>query len=285
MKKARFIGKIALAAVALMTAATPSEAQNKGKFEVYDFDNFKLHVYYTNDAMGDASYIVEGDKGLVTLEAPLFKDNCAEFDAYANKLGKDVVQIVSDYHLGGSDDKAYAMPEGMPAFVKGPVYGGMMKGFAQMFGEAIVSLPTGNVTEVPFGNTVNWAGVDFKFNHGASTDFPGAAILIGGKVYLTHWCPAKAHANVLNIASTAAVDAEIAAAESALASGAELFIGCHGGAAQTEALQFRRDYLKTVKRLLAENKDAASFASALKSAYPNLAGEEGVDALAQALYK
>ncbi len=32
----------------------------KGNFEVYDFSNYKLHVYYTNDALGDASYIIEG---------------------------------------------------------------------------------------------------------------------------------------------------------------------------------------------------------------------------------
>ena len=31
-------------------------AQIKGRFEVYDLDNCKLHVYYTNDALGDASH-------------------------------------------------------------------------------------------------------------------------------------------------------------------------------------------------------------------------------------
>ncbi len=35
-------------------------AQTKGKFEVLDLKSFKLHVYYTNDALNDASYIVEG---------------------------------------------------------------------------------------------------------------------------------------------------------------------------------------------------------------------------------
>lgn len=42
-------------------------AQTKGRFEVHDFSQFKLHVYYTNDALGDASYIVEGDNALVTM--------------------------------------------------------------------------------------------------------------------------------------------------------------------------------------------------------------------------
>ena len=33
-------------------------AQTKGTFETHDFDNFRLHVYHTNDALGDASYIL-----------------------------------------------------------------------------------------------------------------------------------------------------------------------------------------------------------------------------------
>ena len=65
-------------------------AQTKGRFEVHDLGNFKLHVYYTNDALGDASYIVEGKDALVTMEQPLFKDNVAEFDSYINKLVKPV---------------------------------------------------------------------------------------------------------------------------------------------------------------------------------------------------
>lgn len=49
-------------------------SQIKGRFEVHDLDNYKLHVYYTNDALGDASYIIEGKDALVTMEQPLFKD-------------------------------------------------------------------------------------------------------------------------------------------------------------------------------------------------------------------
>lgn len=77
-------------------------AQNKGRFEAHDVDNVKLHVYYTNDALGDVSYIIEGSDGLVTLEQPLFKDNVAEFDAYLAKLNKPVVQRIADYHVGGT---------------------------------------------------------------------------------------------------------------------------------------------------------------------------------------
>ena len=78
MKKALFI-LFNLLTVTVM-------AQVKGRFEVHDLGSFKLHVYYTNDALGDASYIIEGKEALVTMEQPLFKDNVAEFDSYLGTL-------------------------------------------------------------------------------------------------------------------------------------------------------------------------------------------------------
>lgn len=36
--------------------ALSASAQNKGHFEVHNFGGFKLHVYNTNDALGDAGY-------------------------------------------------------------------------------------------------------------------------------------------------------------------------------------------------------------------------------------
>lgn len=275
--------KILFAALSAGVVCT-AQALKKGKIEVYDFQDFKLHVYYTNDVMGDASYIVEGESGLVTMEEPLFKDNVVEFNDYLAGLNKKVDQRISDYHVGGTADQPYAMPQGMPAFVKGQIYGGMMEGFAKQFGDAIVSMPTGETSEVPFGDSQTWAGVSFRFDHGVSSDFPGASILIGGKVRYTHWTPAKQHANPLQISSREALDAEIADTEKALASGAELFIGGHGGAAGKDAVEFKLDYLKTIKSLLAEHKDAQSFVEALKKAYPDLAGAEGLGAVGEKLY-
>ena len=260
-------------------------AQTKGRFEVHDLGNFKLHVYHTNDVMADASYIIEGKDSLVTMEHPLFKDNVAEFNIYIEKLGKPIEKIISDYHLGGSGNYAQIMAEGMEEFSKGPIYGGMMKGFEQMWGDTMTELPTGDVTEVPFGTTQTWAGVTFEFRHGASSDFPAASLLIGGKVYYTHWTPVKAHVSHLQISSPAAIDAEIAEAEKSLASGAELFIGGHGGAAKRDAVEFKIAYLKKMKEILTANKSSQDFVYAMKKAYPGLPGEAGLEDLGKALYK
>ena len=260
-------------------------AQTKGRFEVHDLGNCKLHVYYTNDALGDASYIIEGKDALVTMEQPLFKDNVAEFDTYLSNLKKPVEKRITDYHVGGTGNHDVVMAEGMPEFTKGEVYGGMMQGFAQAFGDALTAMPTGKASEVAFGTTQTWAGVTFEFRPGASSDFPGASILIGGKVYYTHWTPAKAHASHLQISSPAAIDAEIAEAENSLASGAELFIGGHGGAARRDAVEFKIAYLKKMKELLAKNGTVQDFVDGMKKAYPGLPGEAGLEDLGKALYK
>lgn len=277
--------KKAILTLAVAGMVLGASAQNKGRFETHEFDNFKLHVYYTNDALGDASYIVEGRNALVTMEQPLFKDNVAEFDAYLAGLAKPVEQRITDYHVGGTAHHDVVMPEGMPEFAKGEVYGGMMQNFARIFGDALTDMPTGNTSEVAFGTTQTYAGIPFEFRRGASTDFPGASILIGKKVYYTHWTPAKAHISHLQVSSPAAIDAEIAESEKALKSGATLFIGGHGGATKADAVQFKIDYLNTMKKLLAKNKMPETFIEAMKKAYPGLSGAEGLSELANVLYK
>ena len=277
MKKALFI----LFNLLTITAM----AQTKGRFEVHDHGNYKLHVYYTNDVMADASYIIEGKNALVTMEQPLFKENVAEFDNYLSKLEKPVEKRITDYHVGGTGKHDVVMAQGMPEFTKGEIYGGMMKGFEKMWGDDMTEMPTGSVTEVAFGTTESWAGVTFEFRHGATSDFPAASILIGGKAYYTHWTPAKAHISHLQVSSPAAIDAEIAEAENSLASGATLFIGGHGGAAKRDAVEFKIAYLKKMKELLAANGTAEAFVEAMKQAYPGLPGEAGLEELGKTLYK
>lgn len=275
----------ALVAVNVNLAAILGEEKPAGRVEIYDLGDFRLHVYYTRDVMNDASYIVEGKDAVVTMEQPLFKVNVAEFNRYLDSVGKSVEKRITDYHVGGTGNHEILMMEGMPEFVKGPVYGGMMKGFQHTFGDSMTDLPTGKEDVVDFGTTQVYVGVTFEFRHGASSDFPGASILIGGKVYYTHWTPARAHMNHLQLSSRAAVDAELAEARRELDSGALLFIGGHGGATHRDSVEFKIEYLMTVKRLLAKETTADGFVAALNEAYPGLPGAEGLPTLAAALYK
>jgi hypothetical protein len=272
--------------LSLVCSAQP--AIEKGKMEMFDLDNFKLHVYYTNDALGDASFIVEGKSGLVTLEHPLFKENIAEFDSYIKSLKKPVVKSIADYHTGGYADfqsSGVVMVQGMPAFEKGEIYGGMMQNFSKIFGDAIDVRPHGKVEEVSFGSTQNWAGINFAFSKGAASDFPAASINIGGKVYFTHWAPAKSHISHLQVSSLAGVNAEIEEAEKALKSGCKVFIGGHGGVAKRDTVKFKIDYLKKMKKVLEKSKTADEFISSMKASYPELPGVENLSEIAKAIYK
>lgn len=268
----------------LNSAAQQTTQAPKGNFEVKDFGTFKLHVYNSNDALGDASYIIEGGDKLITMEQPLFKDNVAEFDNYLKELAKPVMKRIADYHIGGTGNEDLVMAEGMSQFTKQGAYAAMMQSFAQNFGDAIVALPTGKVNDVAFNKSYTWDGITFTFTHGAKTDFPAASINIGGKAYFTHWAPAKAHMNALQITSPAVIDAELAEITNALNSGCTVFIGGHGGMADKSAALFKSEYLKTMKKIYAENNTAEAFLAAFKQAYPNLQGENGLDDVAKALY-
>lgn len=254
-------------------------------FQTVKENGYTLHVYNSGDVMGDASYIVETKGGLVTMEEPLFKQGVKDFNDYVKKLGKPVTARIVDYHEGGTGANTVIQPEGMPKFMHEGTYEAMMKGFQKSFGDKMVSLPTGKAKEVKFGNAIKLNGVSYQFNKGAANDFPASSILIGGKFVLMHWAPAKAHMNSLQIANRAAVAQALEGLKAAKGTGAKYFLGSHGGLADMEALDFRINYLERMEQLLGENNDAESFVKAMEAAYPGLAGEEGLQALAQNLYK
>lgn len=276
--------RLILFLLALLLAAAPASA--KGSFETLKCKGFTAHVYNSNDVMKNTSLIVEGKDGLVLMELPLFKEDFKQFSDYAAALKKPVKQVVTDYHEGAVPNVPSIMPQGMPAFIRGEVYSGMMAHFKKTFGDSMVEIPDVQAAEVPFGATVMLAGVPFTFHKGPSSDFPAASIIIGEKqVYYTHWAFAKAHMNHLQLENAAAIDAEIESARAALNSGCAYFVGGHGGLAESDAVNFRLEYLETLKKLRAACPTAEAFAAALKKTYPALPGEDAVTKMAEALYK
>ena len=266
------------------TETVAADSITAGNFEVRDLDGYRLHIYLTDDEMADASFIIEGADSLVTLEQPLFKVNATDFDTYLASLGKPVATRIADFHLGNTGDAPVVMPQGMPEVVKGPDYSGMMNHFSEVYGDAIVALPTGTAEEVAFDSTAVFAGVPFTFYKGASNGFPGANILIGKDAVYSHWAPSKCHINNLYASSIEGIDARLAELEQILATGASVFVGGHGAPATVDDVRFRIEYLNKIKDLRASQPDAAAFTAALIEAYPGLPAEDGVKGLAEALY-
>lgn len=290
------LGALAIVGCSRQKADTTSESEQTeeiaeidsasvGVFEVLDCDGYKLHIYLTEDEMADASFIIEGKDSIVTLEQPLFKKNANEYNVYLASLNKPVAHRIADFHLGNTGASPILMPEGMPKTVNGPEYSGMMKHFAEVYGDAIEPLPTGEMLEMPFGEEITLAGVPFKLYKGASNDFPGANILIGKDVVYSHWAPSKSHINTLYASDIDGINARLSEQEEILATGASTFVGGHGAPASADNVRFRISYLNKVKELLQSEPNAEAFATALIAAYPGLAGKDGVQALAESLYK
>lgn len=203
---------------------------------------------------------------------------------------KPVEKVIVNYHAAGGsafDHSKFVMVEGMPEFVKGEIYSGMIGSFAAGFGNAIdTSEPTVSQT-VGKNDKVEWAGVEFRFYPGASSGFPAASILIGGEVYYLHFTPAAGmHMGPLQITGRPAVDAYLAEIEHAKASGAATFIGGHGmGTADINAVDFQIGYLKKMKALLGTQISADGLVAAMKAAYPGIVAEDDLSAVAVNLYK
>ncbi len=274
----------------LVAVAMTTTVHAQSNFEVKDFGGFKLHAYVTADPLGDMSYIIEGGKGLVVLEPAAFFENIKEFGAYVTKLNKPVEKVIANYHAAGFsafDHSKFVMIEGMPAFIQGDIYKGMMGNFAAGFGEAMdISefVPTATVGK---NARENWAGIEFRFSPGASSDFPAASVLIGGNAYYMHFTPvANMHMSPLQLSNRQAVDATLTELEHAKATGATVFIGGHGAAmADINAVTFQIGYLKKVKEMTSQIRTGDEFILAMKMTYKDIAGEDNLTALAANLYK
>jgi hypothetical protein len=275
---------LVLAVVGLVTSAFA-----QGKFEVKDMGTFKLHSFITGDPLGDINYIVESKKGIVLIEPVAFYDNIKEINTYIEKLGKPVVKVISNYHVAGYsgfDKSKYVMVEGMPEFSEGPVYGGMMSHFGNVFKDKMDVTKYGKTEVIAKNSKQNWAGIEFQFASGTSSDFPASSIIIGKKVYYTHFTPAKVHPSPLQIHSPEAVKAVIVELEKVKASGCNVIIGGHGMATTDIAtVEFEITYLKKINELLSKEANKESFIAAVKNAYPGLPAEDNLTGIANALYK
>lgn len=280
--------KKSILSLAIILITLSANAQSK--FEVKDLGNFKLHSYITADPLGDMSYIIEGKESVVVLEPAAFLDNIKEFGEYLDKLNKPVEKVIANYHAAGfsaHDHSKFVMVEGMAQFIQGDIYKGMMGNFSAGFGNKMDVSEFVPTAAVGINATVNWAGVDFIFSPGASSDFPAASILIGGKVYYTHFTPAvNVHIGALQITSRESVDAQLAELQKAKVSGATTFIGGHGDAtADINAVNFQIDYLKKVKETRDQKRTGDEFVRVMQMSYPNIAGEDNLTAIAANLYK
>ncbi len=281
--------RLLLSVVTVAVAITTTLAQTKinEKTTVYDLNNSKLHVYQTGDAMGDVSFVVEGEKSLVILEQPPFWANIEEFNSYVEGIGKPIDKVVANYHFLGLADyptNKVMMPDEMIEFSKSPMAQGMLAKFQKGFGDAADFRTPRKIKGFAVPSTQKWGGVEMTFIPGAKSDFPAASIHIDGKAFYTHFSPSISHANPMQLRSRESLVEIMDQLQKIKASGAEYIFGSHGVAATQAEVDFQIQYFQTVARLLDECESSDLFGQRLIVSYPSLSGIENIKAISKALY-
>ncbi len=272
-----------LSILALVLALSASA----GVVEKFDFDGFTTHIYTSEEAMGDVSIVVEGAKSVVIFEPQSFYKSIEELNDYIATLGKPIEKVVANYHAGGLasyNPKQVVMVEPMVGFMKGEMAQGMMNRFSKMFQGAMDTRAVDVKRRFPATSTQKWAGVEFVFTAGSTSDFPASSANIGGKLYYTHFSPNREHPSPMQLNSINAVEATLAELRKAKESGCELFVGSHGGVADISDVEFLISYLETLATLRQRCNDSDSFTQQLITAYPALPEAQRVRKMANSLY-
>ncbi len=276
----------ALALVAIACSQSPTEPTNKN-VERFAYDKFNIHLYTSDEAMGDVSIVVEGAESVVILEPQSFYKSIEDLNNYIAELGKPIEKVVANYHAGGLATYApetIVMVEPMVDFMKSDMAQGMMAKFSKVFDGAMDTRSVEVEQTIPVQSTQEWAGVEFDFSTGAVSDFPASVVNVGGKLFYTHFAPMKNHPAPMQVGSMEAIEATLAELKKARESGCEIFVGSHGAVSSMADVEFRIEYLEQLKTLRAKCENSDIFAQQLILAYPALDGAEKIRAIAKGLY-
>ena len=275
----------AMLAVMLMASACSASGVSVGNMSVLNFDGgVKLHAYGTGDNMNDYCYIVETPEGLVLIESTAYRENVTAFAEYIRSLGKPIAGALFSYHPNGyksyGDLKVYATENALKSWAEGGSVWGLTQSFIKAAGDKVAEDLPSNAEIINEGQTLKLAGLDFVILHESDGEGYGIYIPAINTVY-RHMMGSKTH-NILT--SQAYIEAEIAELKGYQDKGWALILTSHNAPEGKEAVAEKIAYLEKVLDLAKTSKGREDFISAVKSAFPDYAGEAYLGMSAGALF-
>lgn len=284
------IASVLLVAMLLVSCATTGEntasvtvtAVGSTSVTVYDNGSEKLHVLYSNDALGDVSFIVEGKDELVGIELPVFTEGLEEWKTYVESLGKPMNNIfIADHATGRSYVEGMNVlgTEGAAeSIISGATFAttdGLYQTFGSDFhgGDELVF-----ITEtVPFG-MIEVAGIEFEIiDRGYTYDI----VIPGFDAVYTHMLGKYTHSI---ITSAAYLDEYLAVLAEYQNEDYDMILSAHSGIEGQDAVDEKVSYVENLKKFYEENSSAADFATAVNEAYPDYSGANYLEMSAGYLY-
>ncbi len=244
-------------------------ALQDGTVRICNFGAIKLHAYQTNNAMADECFILETADNLIAIESPCFENNIAEWQRYVSSLNKPLTDILLSYHPAGGkwyrNAASHATQVAQDAMTNGPTHaliGNLKKAFGDGFSADVPAIDA----ILPEGATTI-GGVEFI----VSNDGDGYSIVIPAlhAVYI-HMLGANVHSI---LASPEHIDASIAQLQGFIADKYALVISSHHTPETLADVEAKIAYLEKTKDIAAASLDKAVFIRAMKTEFPEYAGE------------
>ena len=275
----------AMLAVMLMVSACSASGVSVGNMSVLNFDGgVKLHAYGTGDNMNDYCYVVETPEGLVLIESTAYRENVTAFAEYIRSHEKPIAGALFSYHPNGyksyGDLKVYATENALKSWAEGGSVWGLTQSFIKAAGDKVAEDLPSNAEIINEGQTLKLAGLDFVILHESDGEGYGIYIPAINTVY-RHMMGSKTH-NILT--SQAYIEAEIAELKGYQDKGWALILTSHNAPEGKEAVAEKIAYLEKVLDLAKTSKGREDFISAVKSAFPDYAGEAYLGMSAGALF-
>lgn len=252
-----------------------------GEMQVYDFGDYKLHAYITNDAITDVCYILETNTNLIGIESPSFYNNLEEYAAYIEQLGKPMNDLLLPYHpVGGESLKVantYGTQSSLDVLAEGGSNQVMIAGFREAFGDSFDGT-VHEITEVLEPGTVEIGGVEFIITNTAD----GFDIMIPAiNCAFIHMMGSDVH-NILT--SVDQIDGMIEQLKAYRDQGIELVLTSHYAPEGMSAVRTKIAYLEKAKDLAQRCTNSGEFIDAMKSTFPGYGGESFLEMSAGALF-
>ncbi len=250
----------------------------KGEANVYDFGAVKLHAYKTNDPISDEVFIAEKNGKAVVIEPPCFFDNCRELAEYLAPLAVEGVLVA--YHGAGAsflpDAPKYATKNAAEYSESG---GGkaLINNFAEVFGD-IFDNSVHKITNIIGEGKINLGGIDFIITQTAEAfDVEIPEI---NAVY-THMLGHDCHSI---IAGAGHADSVIAQLKRYIERGFDLILTSHYTPEDLKDVRTKIEYLKNLKTIAAECRNADEFKSRVRAEYPDYGGDNYLEMTAGFFY-
>lgn len=239
----------------------------KGEIALYDFGEVKLHAYKTNDAMDDEVFIVEKEGKAVVIESPCFHDNIAELTGYLKDIKVEGIFVA--YHGAGAtflpDVPKYATENAVAYSANG---GGkvLITNFTAAFGNAF-DATVHKVTDVIGEGKITVGGLEFII-HPTHEAFDVEIPAINA-VY-THMLGHDCHSIV---AGEAHADTIMAQLHGYIGKGYDLILTSHYTPEDLKDAETKIAYLKSLKEMAAQSRNAEDFMAKVSGRYPQYAGQ------------